>query len=76
MRTLRRLAGAETTFIGVDLAWQSAMNHSGLAVARGNARGADLVTDSSGIFSTEGVLEFILGHSTENTVVAIDAPLS
>ena len=65
----------ETTFIGVDLAWQSATNHTGIAVARGNACGATLIEYSDGIASLEGVEAYILSHSTTNTVVAIDAPL-
>lgn len=66
---------AQTTFIGVDLAWQSATNHSGIAVARGNSRGATLICYSEGISSLEAVQDYILGHSATDTVVAIDAPL-
>src|SRR6266568_439623 len=62
------------TFIGVDLAWQGNKNHSGVAVAMGTAAAA-LTHVSSGLTSFEAVAEFIDAHSTENTVVAIDAPL-
>jgi predicted RNase H-like nuclease len=65
----------ETTFIGVDLAWQSAKNHTGVAVARGDVQGATLVAYSDGLSSLEAVLEYVLAHTTSNTVVAIDAPL-
>jgi predicted RNase H-like nuclease len=69
------VSGAETTFIGIDLAWQSARNHSAIAVARGGEDGAVLVAHSEGITSTAGVAEYVLSHATRNTVVAIDAPL-
>ena len=61
----------ETTFIGVDLAWQGNTNHTGIAVARGGA----LIAVSSGITSFADVVRFIVAHSTANTVVAVDAPL-
>jgi hypothetical protein len=64
-----------TTFIGVDLAWQGNRNHSGVAVARANERGAELVALSSGLTTLESVADFIESHATDDTVVAIDAPL-
>lgn len=69
------MSDAETTFIGIDLAWQSARNHSAIAVARSGVDGAVLVDHSEGITSTTGVAEYVLSHATSNTVVAIDAPL-
>ena len=64
-----------TTFIGVDLAWKSDKNHSGVVVARGSADGAELIAYSNGLATLEGVLDYVARHATENTVVAIDAPL-
>ena len=64
-----------TTFIGVDLAWQSDKNHSGLAVLHGDRSGASLSAYSTGIATLNGVVDYILAQSTTNTVVAIDAPL-
>lgn len=69
------MSDTKTTFIGIDLAWQSAKNHSAIAVARGGAGGAVLVDHSEGITSTAGVADYVLSHATANTVVAIDAPL-
>src|SRR6266508_1853248 len=63
------------TFIGVDLAWQGNKNHSGVAIAMETIGGAALTHVSSGLTSFEAVADFIDAYSTENTVVAIDAPL-
>lgn len=67
--------GAETTFIGIDLAWKSAKNHSAIAVACAVAGGAVLVDHSEGITSTAAVADYVLSHATGNTFVAVDAPL-
>ena len=64
-----------TTFIGVDLAWQSDKNHSGIAVLRGDSSGATLFSCSANIATLQGVVNYILANATANTVVAIDAPL-
>lgn len=64
-----------TTFIGIDLAWQSDRNHSGIVVARGDDSGATAHFASAGIATLDGVARFVLDHATTNTVVAIDAPL-
>lgn len=69
------MSNAETIFIGIDLAWQTDKNNSGIAVARGDARGAVLVDHSEGIQSVEGVVEYVLSRATAHTVIAIDAPL-
>jgi len=63
------------TFIGVDLAWQSERNATGIAVARGDAGGAELIDVASGIRGLDAVVGFIHRHSTDHTVIAIDAPL-
>jgi len=62
------------TFIGVDLAWQSDRNPTSIAVLQGDVSGASLHSFSDGLFST-AVVEFILEQATDDTVVAIDAPL-
>src|SRR5690349_16725363 len=64
-----------TTFIGLDLAWQSDKNHSGAAVLRGDQRGGELVDVATGLMSVSAVVTYVLAHATANTVVAIDAPL-
>lgn len=64
-----------TTFIGVDLAWRSDKNPSGIVVAQGGRSGAALVDCSSGIVSLQSVADYIAAHTTSNTVVAVDAPL-
>jgi predicted RNase H-like nuclease len=69
-------ARSETTFVGVDLAWQSARNHSGLAAFRGGDAGARPLAVGSGASDLEGVVEFVREHGGAGpTVVAIDAPL-
>lgn len=64
-----------TTFIGIDLAWQSDKNHSGIVVARGDDSGATAERASAGISSLDAVASFVEEHATANTVIAIDAPL-
>ena len=64
-----------TTFIGVDLAWRSSKNHSCVAVARGGKSGAELIHYSVGIYTLRGVLDCVRAISTNNSVIAIDAPL-
>jgi predicted RNase H-like nuclease/cytidine deaminase len=63
-----------TTFIGVDLAWKSERNPSGIAVMEGDRSGVQLTTIST-LEAEASVLDFILHSSTTNTIVAIDAPL-
>ena len=64
-----------TTFIGIDLAWQSDKNHSGIVVARGDDSGATAERASAGVSSLDALLAFVEEHTTANTVIAIDAPL-
>ena len=65
-----------TTFIGVDLAWQTDKNHSGIAVLHGNTNGATLFPLPTGtVFTLLDVVDRVVNNSTDNTVVAIDAPL-
>lgn len=64
-----------TTFIGVDLAWHTENNYSGIAVLRGDNNGAALIPGGTTVVKLVGVVNHILTHATDNTVVAIDAPL-
>ncbi len=64
-----------TTFIGIDLAWAIDRNHTGIAVLRGDARGAQLVAVSEGVCSHDRVVHFVRQHSTVDTVAAVDASL-
>lgn len=64
-----------TTFIGIDLAWQSDKNHTGIVVARGDDSGATAERASAGVTSLRAVVAFVEEHATANTVIAIDAPL-
>lgn len=63
------------TFLGIDLAWQSEKNHSGLVAMRGDTNGAEIVGFSTGIATLPDVVDYTLSYTTPNTVVAIDAPL-
>jgi len=63
-----------TTFIGIDLAWKSERNPSGVAVLLGDREDARL-TALSTIYPERSVSEFVTANATVNTVVAIDAPL-
>jgi predicted RNase H-like nuclease len=64
-----------TTFIGVDLAWKTEGNHSGIAVLVGDERQVELRAIAEGLVSMVGVVDYIVSHSTANSVVAVDAPL-
>ncbi len=63
------------TFIGIDLAWQSERNTTGVAVFRGDPDGASLVTHVPAAESREEIVGVIRKHETAATVIAIDAPL-
>jgi predicted RNase H-like nuclease len=65
-----------TTLIGIDLAWKSNTNHTGIAVLAATEGGVELIDYSMGDIRTlQGVVDYITTHMTENTVIAIDAPL-
>ncbi len=64
-----------TSFIGVDLAWRSDGNHSGIAVLIGNDQQVRLTAIADGVTSMAGVVEFIASHATLNSVIAVDASL-
>lgn len=63
-----------STFIGIDLAWKSERNPTGIAVLEGDHEGAQLVVLST-ISSEMSVADFVTANATADTVVAIDAPL-
>lgn len=65
----------DVTFIGVDLAWRSDRNHTGIIVTRGGTDGARLVASSNGIKSLSAATAFIQQYTTADTVIALDAPL-
>jgi predicted RNase H-like nuclease len=62
------------TFIGIDLAWKSQRNPTGVAVLRGDRAGASLEILAT-LYPDSSVSEFVSGYATADTVVAIDAPL-
>ena len=64
-----------TTFIGVDLAWKTEGNHSGIAVLEGDERQIELRTFADGLVSMAAVVDFIESQSNADSVVAVDAPL-
>lgn len=64
-----------TTFIGIDFAWQSERNATAIAVARGEGADASLIDVVSGIGGLNEIAAIIERSATENTVVAVDAPL-
>jgi predicted RNase H-like nuclease len=63
-----------TTFIGVDLAWKSERNPTGIAVLEGDRSGAELTAVKT-IDSKANVADTIIALATAETVIAIDAPL-
>lgn len=63
------------TFIGIDLAWRSERNNTGMAVLRGDRGGAGLIRISDSIRAIADVCEFVESHAGASTVIAIDAPL-
>ena len=68
-------AMTELTFIGVDLAWRSEANVSGLAALHGDSNGAELTSVADGVRSRAHVVDFIRQHAAPTCVVAVDAPL-
>jgi predicted RNase H-like nuclease len=64
-----------TTFIGVDLAWKTEGNHSGIAVLVGDERQVELRAFAEGLVSMAGVVDFIVSNSNADSVVAVDASL-
>jgi predicted RNase H-like nuclease len=64
-----------TTFIGVDLAWKTEGNHSGIAVLVGDERQVELRAFAEGVVSMGGVVDFVVSHSNADSVVAVDASL-
>ncbi len=62
------------TFIGIDLAWQSQRNPTGVAILQGDRDGARLKSLAT-ISSEMSVVDFVTANATTDTVVAIDAPL-
>ena len=69
----KRPAG-KSRFIGIDLAWQSDKNPSGIVVAEG-AAALDVVAVSGPVTGMEQVLRYIDDWLADDIVVAIDAPL-
>ena len=63
------------TFIGVDLAWKSENNHSGLALLCGDRSAAELAALSNSVYSLTDALRFVRSHQGSESVVAVDAPL-
>lgn len=59
------------TFIGIDFAWQSERNATGIAIARD----ASVVEVISGVRGLDEIVRLVEDAATENTVIAIDAPL-
>ena len=62
------------SFIGIDFAWRSDKNPTGAVLMRGDRSGARVEVLST-LRAGEAVLDFVLANSTEDTIVAIDAPL-
>lgn len=63
------------TFIGIDLAWRSERNNTGVAVLRGDRGGAELIRVSDSIRAISDVRGFVVSHAGALTFIAIDAPL-
>lgn len=64
-----------TTFVGIDFAWQSERNASGVAIARGEGTKASIVEVIPGLHGLNEIAALIERFATANTVVAVDAPL-
>jgi predicted RNase H-like nuclease len=63
------------TFLGVDLAWKSDQNPSAVAVLEACEESAQLVCISEPLRSIAAVVRFVASYTTDQTVVAVDAPL-
>jgi predicted RNase H-like nuclease len=64
-----------TSFIGIDLAWKTDGNHSGIAVLEGDIDQVALTALANNITSMQSVVQFIADHSKRDAVIAVDAPL-
>ena len=64
----------KSRFVGIDLAWQSDKNPSGIVVAEGAAV-MDVLAVSGPLTGMEEVLSYIDDWLADDIVVAIDAPL-
>jgi predicted RNase H-like nuclease len=64
-----------TTFIGIDLAWRSERNASGIAIARWDGTAAAIVEVISGVRGLDEIAAIVERSITANTVIAVDAPL-
>lgn len=65
----------KTSFLGVDLAWQSDRNPSGAAALSSSANGLIMMQEAVSLYSLDDVKTFIQRNRQEITVVAVDAPL-
>jgi len=63
------------SFIGLDVAWNVDVKHSGVAVLVGDERRVRLTAVSEDLSSLSGVVDFITRHSADTSVVAVDASL-
>lgn len=63
------------TFIGIDLAWRSNKNPTGLAVLRGQRSGSVVTHVVSGRYELAHILQFVIDRADGMVVVGIDAPL-
>lgn len=64
-----------TTYIGVDLAWKSEKNNTGIVVLCGDAYSASIFDVSEPIFGVASVVKHVLNFASKRTIVAVDAPL-
>ena len=63
------------SFVGLDVAWNVDVKHSGVAVLVGDEHRVRLTAVSEGLSSLSGVVDFITRHSADTSVVAVDASL-
>ena len=63
------------TFLGIDLAWQSDRNPTGAVALREDAGTLVAIEAAPALRTLTEVEDFVVRHSADRTVVAIDAPL-
>jgi predicted RNase H-like nuclease len=64
-----------TTFIGIDMAWRTEKNASGIAFLKGSRESAELINYTAGVYSVSELSQMVLDQCHDNAVIAVDAPL-
>jgi len=73
--TINDPAQEATSFLGLDVAWKTDRNSTGLAAFRLEGKDIRPAGLASGVYSLDKVIQFVKEMQSPSTVIAIDAPL-